>query len=111
MRLASSVHLLAYRATRGLVGGSLGGLPILLLTTVGSRTGKRRTTPLVYLRDGDDLVLVASKGGSDQSPSWFWNLRANNAAVVQIKAAREQVIASIAPQDERFRLWPQVVSL
>jgi deazaflavin-dependent oxidoreductase (nitroreductase family) len=111
MQLASTAHSLAYTVTRGRVGGRLGRLPILLLTTIGNKTGKRRTTPLVYLRDGDDLVLVASNGGSDRSPSWFWNLRADNHAVVQINGAREPVVATIATKDERDRLWPEVVSL
>ena len=111
MQFASRVHTLAYRATRGQVGGHLGGLPILLLTTVGRKTGKRRTKPLVYLRDGDELVLVASNGGSDRSPSWFWNLRANNADMVQINGEREPVVAATATKSERYRLWPEVVSL
>jgi len=107
MQFASTVHSLAYRATRGRVGGRLGGLPMLLLTTTGRKTGKRRTR----LRDGDDLVLVASNGGSDRSPSWLWNLRADNHAVVQIEGAREAVVAATATNSERYRLWPEVVSL
>src|SRR5205807_3147841 len=104
-------HTLAYRATRGLVGHRVPGLPpMLLLDHVGAKSGKRRTTPLVYIEDGDDLVIVASKGGHPRHPAWFHNLRANPDTVVQTGSQRRNVRAREATDDERERIWPRVVA-
>lgn len=83
---------------------------MLLLDHVGARTGTKRTTPLVYLRDGDDVVVVASKGGSPRHPGWFHNLRAHPDTTVQIGARRLPVRARVATPNERSRLWPRVVA-
>lgn len=105
------LHAVVYRLTGGLVGGRIpGGPPMLLLDHVGARTGTRRTTPLVYLRDGDDVVVVASKGGSPRHPGWFHNLRAHPDTTVQIGARRLPVRARVATPNERSRLWPRVVA-
>jgi deazaflavin-dependent oxidoreductase (nitroreductase family) len=84
---------------------------MLLLDHVGARSGKRRTAPLAYLRDGDDVVLVASKGGHPRHPAWFHNLRAHPDTTVQIGSSRRAVRARVASSEERARLWPQVVEL
>ena len=103
-------HTLSYRLTRGLVGQHVPGLPpMLLLDHVGARSGKQRTTPLVYLRDGEDIVIVASKGGSRRNPAWFHNLRANPETTVQVGSRRLAVRARVASPEERARLWPKVV--
>ena len=101
-------HAAVYRATNGLIGGSVPGLPaLLLLDHVGAQSGKLRTTPLVYMPDGDDLLVVASKGGHPQNPSWFYNLRANPDTEVQIGRRRVRVRAREATAAERDRLWPE----
>jgi deazaflavin-dependent oxidoreductase (nitroreductase family) len=82
---------------------------MLLLDHVGARSGTRRTTPLVYVRDGEDIVIVASKGGHPKHPAWFHNLRANPETVVQVGAERRPVRARVADPDERARLWPKAV--
>jgi deazaflavin-dependent oxidoreductase (nitroreductase family) len=106
------VHTLAYRLTGGLLGRRIpGGPPMLLLDHVGARSGTKRTTPLVYLEDGRDLVIVASKGGSPRHPAWFHNLRSNSETTVQVGARRIQVTARVATAKERSRLWPMVVAL
>ena len=106
------MHTLAYRLTGGLVGGRIpGGPPMLLLEHVGAKSGKKRITPLVYLRDGDDLVIVASKGGSPHHPAWFHNLRANPDTMVQVGPRRVPVMAKVASARARSRLWPRVVRL
>jgi F420H(2)-dependent quinone reductase len=106
------MHTLAYRLTGGLLGGRIpGGPPMLLLDHVGARSGKRRTTPLVYLRDGEDVVVVASKGGSPRHPAWFHNLRAHPETTVQVGSRRRPVTARVATPAERSRLWPKVVAL
>jgi deazaflavin-dependent oxidoreductase (nitroreductase family) len=96
-----------YRATFGLVGHRFrGGPPFLLLDSVGARSGRRRTTPLVYLRDGADLAVIASKGGHPRNPAWFHNLRAHPDTTVQVGARRLAVRARVATEAERERLWP-----
>ena len=105
-------HTVAYRATHGLVGHRIPGAPpTLLLDHVGAKTGKRRTIPLSYLRDGEDLVIVASKGGHPNNPAWFHNLRAHPETTVQVGSRRRAVHARVATAAERARLWPEVVAL
>ncbi len=107
---AMKLHELAYRATGGLVGHSFPGLPtMLLLDHVGARSGARRTSPLLYFRDGENLVLVASKGGHPRHPAWFHNLRANPDTTVQVGRDRRRVRARVASDAERERLWPRAV--
>jgi deazaflavin-dependent oxidoreductase (nitroreductase family) len=104
-------HTLAYRLSGGLVGSWMPGVgPMLLLDHVGAKSGTRRTNALVYIRDGDDLVIVASKGGSPRNPAWFHNLRANPDTTVQVGRRRIPVRARVATADERSRLWPNVVA-
>jgi deazaflavin-dependent oxidoreductase (nitroreductase family) len=106
------VHTVAYRLTGGLLGSRIpGGPPMLLLDHVGARSGTKRTTPLVYLGDGKDFVVVASKGGSPRHPAWFHNLRANAQTAVQVGSRRIPVTARVATAKERSRLWPRVVAL
>jgi len=112
LRRVMGGHTLIYRASGGLVGHRFGGLipPTLLLEHVGAKSGTRRISPLTYTRDGDDLVLVASKGGHPKNPAWFHNLRANPDTFVQVGRERRPVRARVATADERKRLWPKVVA-
>jgi F420H(2)-dependent quinone reductase len=104
------LHTLAYRATGGRIGHTAPGMPtILLLDHVGAKSGKRRTSPLLYFRDGEDVVMVASKGGFPKNPAWFYNLRANPDTTVQIRSQRLPVRARVATPEERQRLWPLAV--
>jgi deazaflavin-dependent oxidoreductase (nitroreductase family) len=108
-RLAG-VHAWAYRATGGLVGHRIPGLPsMLLLDHTGAKSGTLRTSALLYIRDGENLVIVASKGGYPRHPAWFHNLRAHPNATVQVGSERRAVRAHVADAEERARLWPQVV--
>ncbi|MFN2462696.1 MAG: nitroreductase family deazaflavin-dependent oxidoreductase [Candidatus Dormibacteria bacterium] len=100
-----ALHQAAYRATGGLVGHRVGTLTCLLLTTTGARTGAARTLPLVYGRDGDNLVLVASKGGSPKHPAWYINLSAHPEVVVQVGSRTVWMTARTATRAERPRLW------
>jgi F420H(2)-dependent quinone reductase len=77
------------------------------LTTIGRKTGKERTTPLVFVRDEDDLVVVASNGGMDWYPAWWLNLRRQPAAVIEIGRERRAVTAGKADPERRARLWPE----
>jgi F420H(2)-dependent quinone reductase len=104
-------HTVLYRLTRGAIGHRVPGFaPMLLLDHVGAKSGKRRTSPLVYVKDGDDVVLVASKGGHPRHPAWFHNLRANPETVVQIGSEKRPVRARVADNEERGRLWPKAVA-
>jgi deazaflavin-dependent oxidoreductase (nitroreductase family) len=105
-------HATAYRLTGGLVGHRFPGAPpSLLLDHVGAKSGVKRTSVLSYLRDGDDFVIVASKGGHPRHPAWFHNLRAHPDVTVQVGTSRKPVHARVATPDERERLWPKVVEI
>jgi F420H(2)-dependent quinone reductase len=106
------VHALVYRSSNGLLGHRIPGFPpMLLLDHVGAKSGAERTTPLLYIEDGRDLVIVASKGGHPRHPAWFHNLRANPDARVQVGSERRRVRARVANSKERARLWPRVVEV
>ena len=110
-RAATSFHTLVFRSTNGLIGGWTGG-PVLLLNTTGRKSGQRRTTPLLYLRDGEDLVIVASNGGSSTAPAWWLNLKAKPDATVEISGRGPlQVRAEEADGEEKRRLWPRLVEM
>ncbi|MFL5843354.1 MAG: nitroreductase family deazaflavin-dependent oxidoreductase [Solirubrobacteraceae bacterium] len=104
-------HTALYKATNGRVGHTFPGFPtMLLLDHVGARSGVRRTAPLLYVADGEDLVIVASKGGFPKHPAWFHNLKANPDTTVQVGREKRAVRARVADETERARLWPKAVA-
>jgi deazaflavin-dependent oxidoreductase (nitroreductase family) len=108
----TGINNVAYRLSGGRVGGHVpSGAPICLLTTTGRRTKRRRTVPLLCLRDGADLVVVASRGGMSAHPAWYLNLRDDPRAVVQLGPAAIQVRARDATEEERHRLWPRLTAI
>ena len=106
-------HVAIYRATNGRLGQRFLGsaAPMLLLDHFGARSGVKRTTPLVYLATGSDLVLVASKSGHPNNPAWYHNLLAHPETTVQVGRERRPVRARVADPAERTRLWPEMVRL
>ena len=103
-------HVLLYRATGGVIGHHVPGAPpMLLLDHVGAKTGKLRTTPLAYIRDGGNYVIVASKGGHPKHPAWFHNVLGSPDVRIQVGAKRMTVRGREATPAERKRLWPKVV--
>lgn len=101
-----------YRRTGGRVGAKLpGGVPVCLLTTTGRKSGEPRTMPLIYLRQGDDVVVVASKGGFSAHPQWYRNLLADPDVTVEIKRVRTPMVARVAEPDEKSALWPKLVGM
>jgi len=109
VKTLSAMHRAIYSASGGRAGRRLAGMPVLLLTTRGRKTGKRRTSPLTYFEDDGAIVLVASYGGRPFNPDWFENLMAAGEGEVTIGAERRQVRARRATPDERARLWPRIV--
>jgi F420H(2)-dependent quinone reductase len=110
LRRLIGVHTQIYRATCGLIGHRFPGAPpMLLLDHVGANSGTPRTTPLVCVQDGRDVVIVASKGGHSKHPAWYHNLRAHPDTTVQIGREHRAVHARVASLDERARLWPKAV--
>jgi deazaflavin-dependent oxidoreductase (nitroreductase family) len=110
LRRLMGVHTQVYRLTNGMIGHRFPGAPpMLLLDHVGAKSGTRRTTPLVYVDDSPDLVLVASKGGHPKHPAWYHNLRAHPDTSVQVGSERRPVHARVASPEERERLWPKAV--
>ena len=108
MRLMGAViklHQWIYETTDGRLGATLAGRPMLLLRTVGRRTGQPRTAALLYIEDGANRVVVASKGGAPENPGWFHNLRATPDVQIQVGRDRMPVRARVAQGDERDRLW------
>jgi deazaflavin-dependent oxidoreductase (nitroreductase family) len=112
VRIMSALNTWLFRASRGRLGARFfGGAPVLLLMTTGRKTGARRTAPLIYLADGKDLVLVASKGGMSHHPLWYLNLEANPAVEVQIGDKTTAMRARRASLEEKAGLWPRLVAI
>jgi deazaflavin-dependent oxidoreductase (nitroreductase family) len=106
----TSAAVRLYRLTRGRILGRIGGQPVLVLETIGRRTGRRRTTPLQYLTDDDAFVVVASNRGAAHPPAWYLNQRAHPGARVQVGARTIDVRAHQVDGDERDKLWDQLVT-
>lgn len=100
-----------FRANGGKVGGPFEGGPMILLTTTGARSGATRVSPLVYTKDGDDLVIIASKGGAPESPAWYHNLVANPRATAEVGTEKFEVTARVAQGEERDRLYAAQAAL
>ena len=109
IKVLSKVHIFLYLGTRGRIGNRMAGMPILLLSTTGRRSGQRRTVPLGYLMAGMYYVLIGSNGGQDKHPAWILNLRANPKATVLIGRNRIPVVAAEADPARRSRLWEELI--
>jgi deazaflavin-dependent oxidoreductase (nitroreductase family) len=109
MKIFSRTHTFWYRVSGGVIGGSMGGAPIALLTTTGRKSGKKYTTPLQSIEDGDNIIFIASNAGHKVHPQWWLNLEANPEATVLIKRDERKMIAAAATGEERTRLWQKAV--
>jgi deazaflavin-dependent oxidoreductase (nitroreductase family) len=108
LALITRLHRFVYLASGGRIGHKLGRQPMLLLHTVGRKSGEPRITPLLYVPDGERWLLVASNAGDDRPPAWWLNLRAAGEATIQVGRARHRVRAREAGPDERPGLWKRV---
>lgn len=110
-RIFTATHTFIYRLSGGRIFGRISTGPVLLLTTIGRKTGKQRTTPLIYLQDGERLVIVGSAGGEHKHPTWVLNLLARPEALVQVGRRKLLMRAEIVEGAERARLWPQLTAM
>ena len=110
VNLIPRANVILYRWSNGRVGGKMGDLPVLILHTVGRKSGKARQSPLLYIQDGDDYMVVRSRGGSDAPPAWWLNLRAMPEAAVEIKGSRRRVTGRSATADEKASYWPRLTA-
>ncbi len=108
MRVIPAVHLAVYRLTNGRLSSKLAGQKMLLLTTRGRRTGKPRAVPLLYIDDGEAMVVIGSNWGGRRHALWYRNLLANPEARAQIGPKKRRVTAHVASGPERDRLWSLV---
>ena len=109
VRRMSAFHTAIYRMTDGRIGRSLVNNDMLLLTTIGRTTGVRHTVPLLYLRDRNRLIVVASYGGRPDHPEWYRNLSAQPKVSIQIRGEHEHMEATTMTNSERSTWWPKIV--
>ena len=105
------LHAALYRLSGGALGRRVYGMPVLMLTHRGARSGKLRQTPLCYCEDGRNLAVIASNGGEPDNPAWYRNLMASPSAKVQVGHERRQVRARVADEPERARVWERMASI
>jgi deazaflavin-dependent oxidoreductase (nitroreductase family) len=104
----SGIHARVYRLSGGRFMPRWFGAPVLVLETVGRRSGERRATPLVYARDGDDIVVSPASGGTNPNPAWWLNLKTAGEGTVVLGRERRRVHPRVAGGAERERLWPKL---
>lgn len=105
LRWTGKLNIPLYRFSGGRIGGKVGRAPVLLLTTTGRKSGEPRTAPIVYLADGERLVLINTNAGNARIPAWSLNLQANPEAEVEVGRRRQAVRARVAEGEERAELW------
>jgi len=109
VKRGSDFNTWLYRVSKGRIGGSVDGAPLVLVHHVGAKSGERRVVPLLGMPDGDDIIIVASYGGAPKSPAWFHNLKANADTQMELRGKVIDVHASVIPEPERSDLWPALV--
>ena len=110
-RTLNKTHSSVYRRSDGRLWGTMFGGPVLLLNTTGRKSGQRRSTPLLYVRDGEDFVLIASNGGAPRHPAWYLNLMATPEATVEVGDRELRVRAMEVGGEEKARLWQKMVEM
>lgn len=109
-RAATAAHVALYRRSSGKIGGQAQHMPVLLLTTTGRKSGQPHTTPLVFMPDGDDFIVVASNGGQARLPNWWLNMRKSKQAHIEVGRKRLRVSVQEANGEERERLWSRIIA-
>jgi deazaflavin-dependent oxidoreductase (nitroreductase family) len=111
MKYFARAHIGLYRRTNGRLGAKLLWFPAALVTTTGRKSGQLRTTPTLYLRDGERVILPASFGGRDANPGWYRNLKANPKVHIQIRGEHLELVARDATDEERKHYWPRLIRM
>jgi deazaflavin-dependent oxidoreductase (nitroreductase family) len=111
MKYFARAHIGVYQRTNGFIGAKLLWFPAALITTKGRKSGRPRTTPTLYLTDGDRVILPASFGGRDADPAWYLNIESNPEVHVQIRSEHFDLKARDATDDERKRYWPRLIKM
>jgi deazaflavin-dependent oxidoreductase (nitroreductase family) len=109
-RLFIKLQIAVFRRTNGKSMSFLKGMPVLLLNTVGHRSKKLRTTPVMYIRDGDNYIITASNSGREHAPGWFYNLQASPRVTIEVPGKQLKVISSVVPPEEKKLLWAQLIA-
>lgn len=111
LKVVNAVHRPVFRLTKGKVAGRGSGMPVLVLTTTGRKSGAKRPTMLTSpLQLGDSIVLVASRGGDDRNPDWYFNIEADPAVEVEMDGTTRPMTARVADAAEKAELWSQIVA-
>jgi deazaflavin-dependent oxidoreductase (nitroreductase family) len=100
-----------FRANSGNVGGPFAGKTLLILHTIGAKSGQEHINPVAYVRDGDRIVIIASKGGAPTNPDWYYNILANPRVTVEVGTEQFQAQAAVASEPERTRLYDKMVEM
>lgn len=111
VKLLIPLFVVLYKISGGLIGGKMGGLPVLLLSSTGRKTGKQRTIPITYMREGDAYVVIASFAGQPRNPAWYHNLKHNPQATIQIGRSQIAVQAEIADAETKQKLWAKALHI
>ena len=107
--LFSKLHKFLYNLTGGKLMATLIGLPVIFLTTTGRISNKPRTTPLIYLKDNDDFICVASFGGYDKHPDWYLNLQKNNQLIINVKSKSFNAISNTILGEDKSKIWERLI--
>jgi deazaflavin-dependent oxidoreductase (nitroreductase family) len=110
-RLITSSNVWLLKVSKGRLGNNFLGVPVLLLTTTGRKSGQQRTQPLYYLESGDQIVLVASNAGTATDPAWMLNIQANPTVSVDVRGQDRRMKARVASAEEKAELWPQLTGM
>jgi deazaflavin-dependent oxidoreductase (nitroreductase family) len=105
LKAMGKLNVPLYRLSRGRLLGKVGKAPVLLLTSIGRRSGQPRTAPVLYLEDGSNVIVIGSNAGNRNEPAWSYNLKANPDAEIEVRGQKRLVRARVAEGEERARLW------
>ena len=111
MHVMTRAHVWIYRVTQGRVGKTFAGAPCCLVVMTGRKSGEHRTIPLIHIPDGDEIILIASQGGMDRHPGWYWNLVADPNIEVIAAGCTRTMVARQADDAEKARRWPKAVAV
>lgn len=110
MKLFIGIHILMYKLSGGRLGSKMRGFEVLLLTTKGRKSGKERTVPLGFFREGDKMMIVGSNGGQDRHPGWYFNIKSNPTVTIQVEDKVLTAQAEEVSEAEYDQLWDKLVS-